>query len=161
MADKEHYQEIARILAKEVEGLRQLLEVVEQEKQLLLAGSPEDLVPVSEQKLAICRRLEELKAERTRAMERAGLDPASPAALEELIRWAPSSQRQGLKALVDKARAIARTVARVGENNKRYLQEALDTVDKLLAILTGTDQPQGYGHHPPRALGPRLVAKEV
>ena len=140
---------------------RMFKEVVEEEKHLLLKGSPEQLVPVSERKLTICKRLEELKAERARAMRAAGLDPEAAGALDQLINAAPPSGRHGLKALVEKARALARNVARVGENNKLYLQEALDTVEKVLAILTGAEQPKGYGQHPPRALGPRLVAKEV
>lgn len=157
-------EKITTELAKEVQCYRELLEVVRNERDILLGGDHRQLMGTAEQKLGLTERLAAAQEGRRAAMLAVSGKADTPAKLIDLTPLLPQESRSDFKAKVREAARLAKQLSQLNEGNKGFIEEALDTVDHLLGIITGKNRSnmtydsrgmaQGSG-------GRNLVAKEV
>jgi flagellar biosynthesis/type III secretory pathway chaperone len=148
-------------LAREIELNRRLLVVVQQERDILLAGRHQRLMETSQRKVELCGKLAEVQERRRRLAAELSPDGEPPARLGELLALVPEEYRPALREQVAELTALAREVERTNQGNREFVQEALDTVEHLMAVLASGGRTQAYGRSAPQATLPRLVTREV
>jgi flagellar biosynthesis/type III secretory pathway chaperone len=153
------------MLGQEVQYLEELLGVVEEEKQVLLQGNHEGLIPLSERKAALSRSLADAQNKRLTLQKKLSSSPENPIGLADLEKHLEKSSQSAFRSTVRSMQAMAGRLKDLNQANGTFVQEALKTVEHLLGIITGSGEAQGYGPRPGGArkahLPPRLVAKEV
>lgn len=158
--------EISQRMAEEIACYRRLMEILEEERQILLGGDHQGLQSTAERKLALARELAELQDQRRQAMARLAPAGGPPPRLGDLAGLLPSAERGPFKTMLGKAQGLAQRLRQLSQNNKAFVEEALDTVEHLLGILANGARPRGYdasgalaSHRNP---GPaRMVVREV
>lgn len=160
---RETMQQISDHLAEEIECYRELLRVVESEQQILLHGRHEELLGTADEKLKLSQRLAHIQTERRELMTKPSGDGVRPAKLIDMTRYLPSEERPEFREAVKKAAQLSRRLASQNQLNKGYLEEALDTVEHLIGILTGRGRGNAYGRRGrmEAARVPRMLAREV
>ncbi len=151
-------------LEKEIVLYRKLLEVVAEERAVLLEGRHEDLLAISEHKLRLSHRLVEVQQARRDLMASLVGPGERPLRLSDLGGRLSGEERSLFQAVVDKAAALARRLGLQNQTNRRYLEEALDTVEHLLSILSARGEAPAYdrvGKGQCLPGGPRMLAREV
>lgn len=150
-------------LGKEVQGFRDLLEVVQEERDILLTGKHERLLETSERKLSLSQNLSQVQEERRRLMEQ--LDPERPEILKlsDLVCYLAPEDRIPFKSVVRRLSTMADRLNSMNSLNKQFIEEALDTVEHLLGMLTAGMPNPVYGGGGPQqvATRPRIFAREV
>ena len=163
-ANPEDLRQIQRHIAQEITCYRVLIAVVERERDILLSGDHSGLPHQAEAKLGIARRLEQTRQARQDTMARLSPDPGVPLRLRDLTGLLPAEDRGPFRALLHQAQALAESLTAKNQANRGFVQEALDTVEHLMGILSGQAQRQTYGQggrrHTPSG-PPRLLAREV
>lgn len=157
-------QKITQELENEIQCYRELLDVVTAERDILLSGDHKRLAETAEQKISLSNRLARAQEARRKALQT--LAPRSakqPAKLSDLTPLLPVDRQAEFKAAVREAGTLAQRLSQMNTTNRRYLEEALDTVDHLLAILTGQGQGHIYGSNGVRRNAPSrsMVTREV
>lgn len=164
-ANPEDLKLIQRHIEDEVVCYRELIQVVERERDILLSRDHSGLPEQAEQKMGIARRLHESRLARQEVMSRLSPDPASPLRLRDLAGLLPAAERGIFRALLQRAQALAESLAAKNQANARFVQEALDTVEHLMDILSGRQRSQTYsqaGRRDTTQSGPpRLLTREV
>jgi|GEM_PF-2643927 flagellar biosynthesis/type III secretory pathway chaperone len=164
-ANPEDLKLIQRHVEDEIGCYRELIQVVERERDILLSGDHSGLPGQAEAKLGIARRLQQTRQARQEVMSRLSPDPESPLRLRDLAGLLPAAERGVFRALLGRAQSLADNLAAKNQNNQRFVQEALDTVEHLMGILSGQGRGQTYGQGGRRNTAPsgppRLLAREV
>lgn len=164
-ANQAELKQIQDHLAQEVSCYRQLLEVVDEERAILLSGRHQGLGASAERKMGLAQRLDEIRNARLEVMAKLSPDPAKPLRLRDLAASLPPAERGPFRALLGKAQELAEHITRKNQANQSFVQEALDTVDHLLGLLSGRAQNQTYGQGGRRQAAPigppRLLTREV
>ncbi len=156
--------EISQRLGQEVELYRQLLEVVTEERDILLEGGHQRLMGTTERKLAVCKELAMVQDERRELMLRFSPDRENPLKLSDLAGYLPEKQQGPFHSLIKKLRSMTERLAQLNDMNKSFVEDALDTVEGLLQAITGGGQGAAYGNKGMCKNGPsmpRLVTREV
>ena len=151
-------------LRNEIESYQELLELVQTEKEILLSGNHERLWETSEKKLSVSGRLLQQQIERRRLMMVMLPKGGDKSKISDLESHVDPGERGEFRETARTLTGLAEQVARVNERNKEFINEALDTVDHLVGILTGRRQKIAYGNKgkvekAPSA--PRFLAREV
>lgn len=156
-------EKITSELAKEVQCYRELLEVVQTERDILLKGDHRQLMGTAEQKLSLTERLSIAQANRREAMIAVSGAPEVPAKLIDLTPFLPKENRADFRSAVREAARLAKRLNQLNEGNKGFIEEALDTVDHLLGIITGQAKANTYDSRgmTRNNAGRSFVAKEV
>jgi flagellar biosynthesis/type III secretory pathway chaperone len=155
-------EQIVEKLGQETQGFRDLLKLVEEEREILLSGRHENLIPLSEQKLGLTQRLAETQQQRRALMQK--LSPDHPLKLGDLVAYLPRERRNPFKTALKTLSALAERLTGLNQKNAVFIGDALDTVEHLLAILTGQDQKEAYGARGAaisKPSMPRLLTREV
>ena len=163
-ANPEDLRQIQRHIEQEITCYRELIQVVEQERDILLSGDHSGLPVQAEAKLGIARRLGETRQARQDTMARLSPEPGAPLRLRDLADLLPAAERMSFRALLNRAQALAENLAAKNQANQSYVQEALDTVEHLMGILSGRAQAQTYdqgGRRNTSSGPPRLLVREV
>ena len=164
-ANTEDLKLIQRHIEQEISCYRELIQVVEQERDILLSGDHSGLPAQAEEKLGIARRLHQTRQARQDTMARLSPDSGQPLRLRDLAGMLPAAQRGVFRALLNRAQALAESLTAKNQNNQRFVQEALDTVEHLMGILSGQGRNQTYGQggrrNAPSSGPPRLLTREV
>ncbi|MGD8562208.1 MAG: flagellar protein FlgN [Desulfarculaceae bacterium] len=155
--------QIKKHLSDEIECFRDLLTVVEQERDILLEGKHENLMSLSQRKLELSQKLAQTQNQRRRLMEGLSPNPKEPLRLSDLSRHLPKEERSSFRDLVRILGAMAKRLATMNQLNKGFVEEALDTVEHLLGILTASNRNQCYSAQGSSQAPnlPRLLAREV
>jgi flagellar biosynthesis/type III secretory pathway chaperone len=155
--------EISKCLGQEVELYRQLLDVVGEEREILLHGDHQRLMGTSERKMAVCLELTAVQESRRELMQKISPDSDKPLKLSDLAKFLPSTQQSGFRALVAKLSHMTTRLASLNQANKSFIEEALDTVEGLLQAITGGGGMLygNKGMRQNRQHLPRLVTREV
>ncbi len=148
-------------LDQEIELNRRLLAVVEQEREILLAGRHQRLMETSQRKVELCGQLAQTQERRRRLAAELSPQGRPPARLGELPALVPEEHRPALRRRIAELTHLARQVERLNQGNREFVQEALDTVGHLMGVLAGGGRSQAYGRSAPQATVPRLVTREV
>nr|MCA1905438.1 flagellar protein FlgN [Desulfarculus sp.] len=164
-ANPEDLKLIQQHIEDEVGCYREMIQVVERERDILLSRDHSGLPEQAEQKLAIARRLHQSRLARQEVMSRISPDPARPLRLRDLAGLLPAAERGIFRALLQRAQSLAESLTAKNQANARFVQEALDTVEQLMDILSGRDRSQTYdqeGRRNATSSGPpRLLTREV
>ena len=156
--------EVSQRLGQEVELYRRLLEVVSEERDILLEGDHQRLMGTTERKLSICKELVSVQESRRELMLKLSPDSENPLKLSDLAMFLPDPQQGPFRALVNKLTRLVERLSDLNEANKSFIEEALDTVEGLLRTITGGGSGASYGSKGTRLDGPslpRMVAREV
>jgi flagellar biosynthesis/type III secretory pathway chaperone len=150
-------------LGKEVQGFRDLLEVVEEERNILLTGKHERLLETSERKLSLSNNLAGVQEERRRLMDQLDPERPQPMKLTDLAQFMDAEERPLFRATVTKLAGMAGELNSMNNLNKQFIEEALDTVEHLMGMLTSGVPNPVYGASGPKpgASAPRILAREV
>ena len=86
-----------------------------------------------------------------------------PPKLIALSAYLPPEDRPYFRDQVNQLAFLAVELNNINNLNKEYLEEALDTVEHILGILTGKEPPSVYGRKNPQKNSgpPRLLTKEA
>lgn len=156
--------EISQRLGQEVELYRRLLEVVSEERDILLEGGHQRLMGTTERKLAVCKELAMVQEDRRELMQRLSPDRDNPLKLSDLAGRLPEKQQGAFRSLINKLRSVSARLTELNELNKNFIEDALDTVEGLLQAMTGNGAGAAYGNKGNCKNGPslpRLVTREV
>lgn len=156
--------EISGRLGQEVELYRQLLDVVSQERDILLEGDHQRLMGTTERKLLVCQELAAVQESRRELMQKLSPDRQGPLKLSDLAKFLPDAQQGPFRSLINKLARMAKRLTDLNETNKSFIEEALDTVEGLLQAITGGGAGASYGSKGTSQKGPslpRLVTREV
>jgi flagellar biosynthesis/type III secretory pathway chaperone len=156
--------EISQKLGQEVELYRRLMDLVIEERDILLEGGHQRLMGTTERKLAICKELVGVQEDRRELMQKLSPDSESPLKLSDLEAYLPGTQRGPFRSLVGKLRRISARLAELNDTNKSFIEDALDTVEGLLQAITRGGRGAAYGNKGTCKNGPslpRLVTREV
>lgn len=156
-------ERIQEQLGEETRIFRGLLEVVERERDILLEGDHQELFEVSERKVGLCEQLSAVQDKRRALMAELAPEGAESLRLRDLTRFLDKEKQGPYKETVHGLTQMARRLENLNQNNKGFIEEALDMVDHLMAILTGGGGGGSYGAggRPERGGGGRILAKEV
>lgn len=157
-------QEISQRLGQELELYRQLLEVVSEERDILLEGDHQRLMGTAERKLTVCKELAEVQEGRRELMMSLSPDSERSLKLSDLAGHLPSGQQGPFRAMIANLSRMAKRLGDLNQMNKSFIEEALDTVEGMLQTLTGRGRGAAYGSKGVRQSGPslpRLLAREV
>ncbi len=152
-------------LQEEMGLYRELLQVAQLERDILLSRDHSRLMDTSQDKLELCQRLAQRQQQRRELMARLAPEgrPA-PLRLGEVIALLPPEHQPRFAATHRRLVELVQRLEHLNQENKGFVEEALDTVDHLLGILTGRGQGGcSYSRRgmPQQASGARLVAREV
>lgn len=155
--------EISKCLGQEVELYRQLLDVVGDEREILLHGDHQKLLGTSERKVAVCQELITVQENRRELMQKLSPDRDKPLKVSDLANYLPRTQQGVFRTLVAKLSRMTERLASLNQANKAFIEEALDTVEGLLqAITSGGSLLYGNkGTRQNRQPLPRIVTREV
>ena len=151
-------------LEDEIQSYSELLELVQEEKEILLSGDHDRLLETSEKKLAISGRLLKQQTERRRLMAVLLPKGGGQARIRDLEPHVNPESRSAFRETARTLTGLAQKVAGLNERNKQFINEALDTVEHLLGILTGRRRYDAYGSKgkvEEAPSSPRFLAKEV
>jgi hypothetical protein len=158
-------REIRTALGEEIDCYRELLVVAERERDILLKGSHQELMETVQLKLGISQRLSERQDERRRLLEGLSPDKRRPLRLRDLVGFLPPEEQGPFRAALGEAQRLAQRLGDLSAMSKRYVEEALDTVEHLLAILTGQGKSQAQGYtphgHRPAPTRSRILARAI
>jgi len=161
----ERMNQLALSLGEELKLYRELIEVGEEERRILLGGDHQGLMGTAERKLALCTRLGEAQDARREIMRALAPAGEEPPRLKSLAHLLPPERREAYRAMVDQLAALAQRLAGLNQANKGFIEEALDMVETIMATLTTGGRPQGYGARGQgKVMGPsmpRMLAREV
>lgn len=162
---REQVERIRKGLAGEIVCFRELLQLAERERDILLKGSHQELMDTAQRKLELGQRLAEMQQDRRRLMHELSARPGQPLRLRDLAAFLPPQERAPYRAALGEAQSLAERLGEMSRLSRRYVEEALDTVEHLLAILTGQGrfQAQGYAPHGqrPAPARSRILARAV
>jgi len=156
--------EISQRLGQEVELYRQLLEVVTEERDILLNGDHQRLIGTTERKIAVCEELAAVQVDRRELMQKLSPDHERPLKLSDLANYLPRAQQGTFRSLISKLAQMAARLTDLNQANKSFIEEALDTVEGILHAITGGGGGASYGNKGKcqnRHSLPRLVTREV
>ena len=150
-------------LGKEVQGFRELLDVVEEERDILLHGKHERLLDTSERKLTLSQNLSRIQDERRNLMDQLDPERSEPMKLVDLVQFMDPDDQGPFKATVRRLSVMAEQLNSMNSLNKKFIEEALDTVEHLLGLLTTGMPNPVYGGKGPQhtASRPRIFNREV
>lgn len=155
--------QITATINQEIECLRGLLDIVQAERAALLEREPDRLISLAERKIGKCRELGAMQERRRELMRQVAGDGPAPAKLGDLAAYLEPPERGPFKQAVSRLRELASNLGRINNLNRVHVEEALDTVEHVLSILTGQtgdDRYQARGV-PPARQAPRMLARQV
>lgn len=160
---QQQMRKITSSLAGEIVCFRELLKVAERERDILLKGSHHELIDTAQLKLELGRRLSEMQQDRRRLMEELAPESGRPLRLRDLAGFLPPEEQAPYRAALGEAQSLAERLSQMSQVSKHYVEEALDTVDHLLGILSGRGAAQGYSPHgrPQAASRPRILTRSI
>lgn len=156
--------EIYQCLQTELELYRQLLELTRTERDILVSGDHQELMSASQAKLELCKVLVQRQDERRDLMASlSGGAGNEPMRLGDLMAFLPASRQPAFKEIHNRLKTLAHRLGNLNQQSKGFIEEALDTVEHLLGILTNRGQSTSYSAQgiTTAPVGARLVTREV
>ena len=154
--------DITRHVHMEIDYYRQLLLVMEEERDILLKGRHDDLMPNCERKLALSDKLAAAQKERQEMMRSFNSDDFEVSKLSHLLPLLAEDKRAEFRLSLIEADTLSRRLSELNQLNRTYINEALDSISHILSIFSG-QQAGGYtarGGRLPLS-GRRILAREV
>lgn len=146
----------------EIGYYRELLQTMEQERDILLKGLHEQLMPNCERKLQLGEQLAAVQTKRQEMVNAFSTEDFTVSKLSELLPLVSEADRENFRQCLLEADNLSRRMRELNELNRSYINEALDTIGQILSIFAG-QQSAGYTASGGRAplKGRRLLAREV
>ena len=154
--------DITRHVHTEIDYYRQLLLVMQEEREILLKGRHDDLMPNCERKLDLSDKLAAVQKVRQEMMKSFNSDDFEVNKLSQLLPLLAGEERDDFYLCLTEADALSRRLSELNQLNRTYINEALDSIGHILSIFSG-QQAGGYtskGGRLPLS-GRRILAREV
>jgi flagellar biosynthesis/type III secretory pathway chaperone len=153
---------IMQYVKTEISYYHRLLQVLQQERDILLSGQHDQLLPNCELKMALSEELHDLQAARQDLLAQFNGEGTEVVKLAELLPLLETEARREYRALLQEADTLSRRLHDLNQINRTYINEALDSIGHILAIFA--DQHAG-GYNARGAQvstrGRRIVARAV
>lgn len=157
------FEQIMEQLHREIVGYEGLLDTLREERDILLTGDHDELLAISERKLGLARDLERMQRERVATMLQVLPGIGRRPRLADLEPHLPPEMKAGLRKAVRILTTLSERLSQANQNNKGYIEEALQTVEHILGAIVDSGPKMVYqapnGHEARRQ--PRLLAREV
>jgi flagellar biosynthesis/type III secretory pathway chaperone len=149
-------------LAMEVNHYRELLTVMEHERDILLQGRHDELASNCERKLLLSEQLASVQNERQRLMAAFSSDEFTVSKMSELIPLVPEDQRENYRLQLLEADSLSARLRELNAINRSFITEALDSIGSILNIFAG-QQNCAYNARGGRDsfCGGRILVREV
>jgi flagellar biosynthesis/type III secretory pathway chaperone len=153
---------IVEYLEMEVNHYRELLAVMEHERDILLQGRHGELTLNCERKLWLSEQLASVQNKRRRLMAAFSSDEFTLSKMSELIPLVPEAQRENYRLQLLEADALSTRLRELNAVNRSFITEALDSIGSILNIFASQQNP-GYNARGGRnsLRGGRILVREV
>jgi flagellar biosynthesis/type III secretory pathway chaperone len=155
---------IMQYVKTEVSYYHRLLQVLQQERDILLSGQHDQLLLNCESKMALSEELHELQSARQELLSGFNLQSEGEemVKLSALLPLLEEEEQREYRALLQEADILARRLRDLNQINRTYINEALDSIGHILAIFTD-QQRGGYNARggPISLNGRQLLARKV
>jgi flagellar biosynthesis/type III secretory pathway chaperone len=156
---------IMQYVRTEINYYHSLLLVLQQERDILLSGQHDQLLPNCENKMALSEELHDIQKQRQALLVQFSTPEGGEeetGRLSQLIPLADEEKQPEYRAMLQEADTLSRRLRDLNEINRTYINEALDGIGHILAIFTG-QQSGGYNSQGSRTpvQGRRILAREV
>ena len=146
----------------EISYYQSLLLVLQQERDILLSGLHDELLPNCENKLTLSEELSDIQKERQQLVDMINEQGYEISRLSQLVPWVDEAMQPRFRAILQEADILSKRLYELNQINRTYISEALETIGHILAIFS-EQHAAGYnarGGQVPLS-GRRLLAKEV
>lgn len=149
--------DLRTLLARQVESLKTLEEVLAEQRECLVKRDVPGIVrsiATQEEYLKRIQRMEESRLRLVRELARVlGIEPAG-ATIREISENLDPDVGKELRATAEAARETLEKVGRVNRENRRLIERSLEFVHEMLGALQGR-RPSGRTYTPAGGLKPR------
>ena len=133
--DRQSLQHLSRLLGREIDCARELLQTLALEYQALTQADTDRIESVAADKRLQLQQLQQCLLEQDRLLQRLGSTGAGPQGIERLLVQA--SPRDGLHAQWEELRAVTRQLREQNEINGGIVSLGQRHVRQALELLTG------------------------
>ena len=145
--DQNQLEGLCSLLEEEIASYRSVLEDLEQEWELLKINDTSSLIALLQIKVLHITRIRELRQAVDQAFEKLIIDwaePKPPQTVFDLTPHVPVPQAKRLTHYKNTISRLQREIHQVNEQNKRFIQENMDFIRGLFALLTGPPQEETF-----------------
>jgi len=166
--DQRQLDGLCSLLEKEIASYRSVLEDLKQEWGFLKTNDTSSLIALLQVKVLHITRIQELRQAVDQAFEKLIIDwaePKPPQTVFDLTPHVPVPQAKKLTHYKNTISRLQRGIHQLNEQNKRFIQENLDFIRGLFALLTGPSQEETFyvkgGRRESPSLAPSWVSRKV
>jgi len=137
--DQRQLDGLCSLLEEEIASYRSVLEDLEQEWEFLKINDTSSLISLLQIKALHIAKIQELRQNVDQAFEKLIIDwaePKLPQTVFDLTPHVPVPQAKRLTHYKNTISRLQREIHRLNEQNKRFIQENLDFIRGLFALLT-------------------------
>jgi len=162
--DQNQLEGLCSLLEEEIASYRSVLEDLEQEWELLKINDTSSLIALLQIKVLHITRIRELRQAVDQAFEKLIIDwaePKPPQTVFDLTPHVPVPQAKRLTHYKNTISRLQQEIHQVNEQNKRFIQENLDFIRGLFALLTCPSQEETFYVKGGRKESPPLASSWV
>ena len=126
-------------LTREVDLLRRLCSVLEDEQATLVAGDVGRLKANVESQISLVREIAQIEEERRALVGAGGRAGGPPVKLAALMEIAPEEEAASLGSIRDALRDVVEALGRVNTHNSLLIKQSMGYIDKTLKMVAGED----------------------
>jgi flagellar biosynthesis/type III secretory pathway chaperone len=155
---------LCSLLEEEIASYRSVLEDLKQEWALLRINDTTSLISLLQIKALHITKIQDLRQDVDRASEKLIIDwagPKPPQTVFDLTPHVPIPQAQRLTHYKNTISRLQREIHQLNEQNKRFIQENLDFIHGLFALLTRPAQEETFYVKGGRKESPPLASSWV
>ena len=145
--DKNQLEGLCSLLDEEIASYRSVLEDLKQEWGYLKINDTSSLISLLQIKALHITKIQELRQEVDRAFEKLIIDwaePKPPQTVFDLTPHVPVPQAKRLTHYKNTISRLQQEIHQVNEQNKRFIQENMDFIRGLFALLTCPPQEETF-----------------
>jgi flagellar biosynthesis/type III secretory pathway chaperone len=155
---------IIRYVKTEISYYHRLLQVLQQERDILLSGQHDQLLLNCESKMSLSEELHDLQSARQELLAQFTVpdEGEEVVKLSQQLPLLEEKQWPEFRALLQEADILSRRLQDLNQINRTYINEALDSIGHILSIFT--DQRRGVYNArggPVSLSGRKILARKV
>ena len=145
--DQRQLDGLCSLLEEEIASYRSVLEDLEQEWEFLKINDTSSLISLLQIKALHITKIQELRQDVDQAFEKLIIDwaePKPPQTVFDLTPHVPVPQAKRLSHYKNSISRLQQEIHQLNEQNKRFIQENLDFIHGLFALLTCPAQEETF-----------------
>jgi flagellar biosynthesis/type III secretory pathway chaperone len=162
--DQRQLDGLCSLLEEEIASYRSVLEDLEQEWEFLKINDTSSLISLLQIKALHIAKIQELRQNVDQAFEKLIIDwaePKSPQTVFDLTPHVPIPQAKRLTHYKNTISRLQQEIHQLNEQNKRFIQENLEFIRGLFALLTCPSQEETFYVKGGRKESPPLASSWV